>query len=380
MTRASTIQNYCNIIRNVFLKEGGGRYAVALYLIGGAPRSELTCAVVRGRLKIYNDLDILVIVKKKSIQCLLKMRRIQQAVNDGRFGFQVDLVIESFEELVDPEPTIQNYDIQNYKQWLWGEDIYACSRHRPRILDPSKIYVADGLKLLFNRLGSLLIGLKELNKSSPKPEYVQVQLSKPLFAMMISLLISEGLYNGRVTEQFKIVCRQKTMEHSHSLWEILDDDMMALLQMAVVFKKTPEPGHFRPFQVYADFIGKYYYLFLLRFLAWAYDAPDATEEDAILLAFRQHQPVQVDIVSSSWWVAVARYVQTGKSKVRFPSQSVHPLVDVYCEMVRWLGSYVSKTGDADCSDSVHGITQKSIEELSALIEKWRNSAYGCKLS
>jgi len=53
----SLIERYIQIVRNLFLKEGGWRYATSLYLIGGFARDEGTYDLNNGRLHIYNDLD-----------------------------------------------------------------------------------------------------------------------------------------------------------------------------------------------------------------------------------------------------------------------------------------------------------------------------------
>ena len=106
------VLRYIQIVRNLFLKEGGWRYATSLYLIGGFARDEGTYDLNNRRLRIYNDLDFLVIVPRKDPVRMLALRRIMQRLKDGRFGCQIDLIVTTDQELRDPAPLILNFDIQ----------------------------------------------------------------------------------------------------------------------------------------------------------------------------------------------------------------------------------------------------------------------------
>jgi hypothetical protein len=363
------VQQMTDTVRNAFLKEGGWRHAKSLYLIGGFARGEGTYEITNGRLIIYNDIDFLVIVPRKSPLALFSISRIQNRINDGRFPFQVDLVVESIQELRQPNPTIQNYDIQNAHKHIWGESFFKNETYYR--LPMESVSPADALQLLLNRQASLMIGFAELNKAKRKDiRYLQVQLSKSLCAMLAALTISEGCYQIRAKDQMKWLHSQLKNHEEGGLWEIFQDkELLSLLEANEVFRHTPDRNHFEPFWTTINYIAKQYHAFLFAYMKWHYKLSPESEWKKTLDAFRLAQPMQWDLVSLSWWASWFRR-QEACLTIRWPSHAPHPQISVYLDHLSWLHGYVFGS---------RGDKSKQLQELENLISLWKASGYGCHL-
>ncbi len=368
---------YIQIVRNLFLKEGGWRYATSLYLIGGFARGEGTYDLNNGRLRIYNDLDFLVIVPRKDPVRMLALRRIMQHLNDGRFGCQIDLVVTTNQELRDPDPLILNFDIQQAHLWLWGEKIIESGLGRT--LNPNEISRGDALQLLLNRQASLMIGLSMLRKADRNLPYLQVQLSKPLLAMMVAVQIMEGTYRVPVSDQLVWIEAHRNEKASDPLWRPFHDDrFFHLLRESVRFKQAPRPEHFAPYDKSAALISQSYYSFLKTFLAQHYNLPTDSSINDLIIAIRSVQPRQWDLFSIAWWGCRLHAGYRGIVTLP-PGHRPHPQVDVYGSHLLWMSQFV-EDHKHDWRRMVHWYRQvKSCDELEILIGAWRVSSYGCRL-
>jgi hypothetical protein len=294
---------------------------------------------------------------------LLAIHRLQRVVNDGRFSFQVDLVVESESELLSPSATIQNYDIQHGHALLWGADFFG--KEKAGKLVRGGISKSDALQLLFNRQGSLLIGLLGLAMPDYDEEYMQVQLSKPLLAMMAALLVYEGEYTARASEQLVAVEAGIRRNRDRALWKSFEDDaIMNLLRTAVAFKEKPEKQHFQPFNSTAKQIAKHYCHFLKKCMILQYGLSESSDTAMAVAAFVNAQPVAPSLMRPGWWAARLRGGHPGVG-----GRSVHPQVEVYARQFRWLSDQAN-------SDSIHS---RDNGQLADLVAEWKVSGFGCSL-
>jgi len=373
----SLIERYIQIVRNVFLKEGGWRYATSLYLIGGFARDEGTYDLNNGRLHIYNDLDFLVVVPRKDPLRMLALRRIMHRLNDGRFGCQIDLIVATDQELRDPDPLILNFDIQHAHTSLWGEKIIESGLLRT--LKPNEISRADALQLLLNRQASLMIGLSMLRKANPNLPYLQVQLSKPLLAMMAAVQVMEGTYRVPVSDQLEWIEAHLNEKPADPLWQPFHDNpFFRLLCESVKFKQSPRPEHFAPYDKSAALIAQSYFRFLKTFLAQHYNLPTDSSINDLIVAMRSHQPRHWDLFSIAWW-RCRLHAGYGGIVTLPPGHRPHPQVDVYGSHLLWMSQLV-EDHKQDWRSMLQWYRQvEPCDELEILIGAWRVSSYGCRL-
>jgi hypothetical protein len=370
-------QRWIQMVRSVFFKEGGWRQATSLYLIGGFARDEGTARLVNGQLHI-NDLDFLVIVPRKDPLRMLALSRILRILNDGRFGCQIDLVIASRRELLDPRASILNYDVQQSHAWLWGEKFFSSTSYRR--LDAHRILQSDALQLLLNRQASLMIAFSLLQEGKFEVHYLQVQLAKPLAAMMAAIQIAEQSYTLPIREQLAWIEAGRQEQSSKRLWKVFRDDrLLHLLQQTTEFKHEPQPKHFEPYETNIDTIARSYHLFLQAFLAHHYKQPEETDISDLVATMRSHQPTQIDLCAPSWWASRLRAHQQGV-RTRPPGIGPHPQVDVYAAQLMWMSRHLRGSGD-DWRKWIPWLkVEEDTNELSSLIGAWKASGYDCRLS
>lgn len=346
------VRQWILIAMNVFLREGGWRSAKSLYLIGAFARDEGTYRRINGQLRIYNDLDFLVVVPYKTPRRMLSLNRIHRKLNDGRFSCSIDLLVVSQRELQDPPPIILHYDIQQSHEWLWGERLLG--KELCRILPKDSLSRSDAVQLLLNRLASLIIGLSMLQQKTFDDCYLQVQLSKPLLAMMAAMQVKARCYQVSVKDQLAWAKQQ---------WQ--DAKLLNLMDTAVQFRHDPQLEHFQPYKQTASTIAKYYFTFLKDYISGHYGtSPDSLE--SLIVAMRAAQPRQWDMLSPSWWASRLRAARI-EVKVRRPTYGPHPQVDVYESLLRWMAQYL------DNPELIN------IDDTKLLINLWKVSGYDCAI-
>ncbi len=364
-------------MRTVFLKEGGWRHARSLYLIGGFARDEGTCGFVNGRLRVYNDLDFLVIVRRRCPLRMLALHRIGRRLNDGRFGCQIDLVVVPADELADPPPTLLQFDMQQHYVWLWGQRVFESGGARR--LTPDRLSPGDALQLLLNRQASLMIGLSLLRQDPVDGPYLQVQLSKPLFAMMSAVLIAERRYVVPVRRQLELIEADRRQRRSEPLWQVFQDEqVMDLLRVAVRFKHEPKPEHFVPFEENIETIARSYHDFVKTFVAHHYGLPTDGPIGALVDAFCAQQQRRLDILSPPWWACWWRSRSVGL-RARRPTYAAHPQVDVYAAHLLWMTQHVTGRPQPWRAALPAARSCPQRDELDVLIDAWKVSGYGCAI-
>jgi hypothetical protein len=200
----------------------------------------------------------------------------------------------------------------------------------------------------------LIIGLSLLASGSPDHTYLQVQLSKPLLAMMAAAQVEAGCYQVAARDQLRWM--QTRVEAA---------GLLELLQTAVDFRHAPSPEHFQPFDQTAATIAGHYFEFLTAFMGRHYGAP-TQELPSLITAMQNHQPKQWDLIAPSWWACRLRARAAGL-RARRPGRGPHPLIDVYAAHLRWMERYVA------------GEVHLDADELKNMIQAWKISGYDCKL-
>ena len=244
---------------------------------------------------------------------------------------------------------------------------------------PETVSQSDALQLLFNRQASLLIGFAELSKTQPDISYLQVQLCKPLFAMMCALLIGERRYVVRVNDQLDLIQIERSSHKNDLLWKIFQNEkVMSLMRTAVDFKHDPKPNHFKSFARSIETIASNYHRFMIMFIMHHYGIPQNSSLEEVIRFFSDHQPLQTDIISPGWWACWLRS-RAVDVHVRFPRRASHPQVTTYINHTLWMAKYLShKTSNQ--TGSVHDLQFNNLKkDLHKLINTWEVSGYGCRL-
>jgi len=374
------IRRYLATIRNAFLKEGGWQAASSLYLIGGFARGEGTCDLHQGRLRIYNDLDFLVIVPHKSPQRMVRLYQILKRLNNGRFDFRIDFIISTKSELRSPPPLIVHYDIQQNHEWQWGENFFETESVSP--LHPKVISKADVLQLLLNRQASMLIGLSLLKQTNPSTTYLQIQLSKPLSAMLAAVQITNGVYTSSVMSQLEWVKDHRDRFKSDPMWKpFQNEQIMRLLEEFETFKRAPQSGHFSPLKENAQVIAENYHLFLRNYMTRFYELSADVSTEALMSHFCSKQPYQWDLLTPDWWVCRLR---TGiQARVLKPGPHLH--IGAYAAHFVWVAQFLSSqvsedSGASRWSDWISWYDADSqMNDCDRLIQAWKVSGYGCRV-
>ncbi len=375
MRETVLLRRRIDMVRNVFLAEGGWRLASSLYLIGGFARGEGTWDIHRGKLRIYNDLDLLAVIRRRTPGTLLRLHRIARRLNDGRFDHTVDLEIASLPTLLRPPSTLLETDLRASPRLLWGEDPLAGLGGSAG----GEIRPGDALQLLFNRQASALYGLRLLSREPLNIPYLQVQICKPLLAMMAATLALEGRYVSLASDQLSALLQLLPRQSSDPLWQAFRSPRtLELLETAVRFKSNPEAGHFEPFGETLDEVLRIYQSHLFAALARLCEEPSTGPPERLLKTFRRRQPRSFRLLSLPWWAHAVRSRQAGVS-TSLPRVDVHPQVDVYIAHTRWLADFLDGASPSQLGHSRLLAGRSHEERLESLIRSWQASGFGCRL-
>ncbi|MCA9806279.1 MAG: hypothetical protein KC777_30130 [Cyanobacteria bacterium HKST-UBA02] len=369
------IEDRISMIRSVFLKEGGWRAARALYLVGGFARGEGTADLHRGNLRIYNDVDLLAVAPRKTPSVLARLWRVARRLNDGRFDHAVDLELATADEIRRTPSSIREFDLRSGSRLLWGQDFLA------GLPDSGAWSLRQGdlVQLLFNRLASLLFGLRESAIPVPRIPYLQVQISKPLLSMMAVTLGLEGRYVTDIEEQFHPLESAPGTKGTAPLRLLLGQpEVKGLLEAAVEFKRRPKPDHFLPYGSSLRIVAGSFHGFILRCLQDVYSAGEGCSAQAPVTAFRNRQPEGWRLFTRAWWVQSIRAVQAGLRPA--PSGwGPHPEVDVYSALALWIDEHVRQEPTRWQKYARANRSEDPLEEIEILLKKWKSAAFDCRL-
>ncbi len=147
----------------------------------------------------YNDLEFYVFLRGNRV---LNERRYHRALHElgerlsADAGLHVEFKVDSLERLRHSEVTMFSYDLVSGHRILFGgENTFAGCEHH---LDATKIPLAEGTRLLFNRCTGLLLAKELLSKDTltgDDADFVGRNLAKAKLALGDAVLVAAGKYH-----------------------------------------------------------------------------------------------------------------------------------------------------------------------------------------
>jgi hypothetical protein len=168
---------------------------ISIILYGGYGRDEGGWFEENNNWQPYNDYDILIVLKKKIPEKIIKLQRGKLARNlDIRW---IDLSQKTIVELKNLKPTIFNYDLKYGSKVIYGEK-NILDKIPP--IDASKLPLEEGNILFKTRMWTFLGSLDkngfENTISDENSRFFRNQMSKAILAIVDILLLQKGAYDS----------------------------------------------------------------------------------------------------------------------------------------------------------------------------------------
>lgn len=173
----------------------------AIYVICGFSRGESSVMIQNGEIKILSDIDLLVITDAPQFLSLIKLKKLKKELSTYKF-FNIEIMeghpvveieILSNDMIQKIPPCLFTYELKTAK-CIYGVDMLDLFKK----LNPNKISVRDGFRLLFDRmLGALIpfsIDLTDSKLESTKSRHLMFETSKLITACRDAILILNGIY------------------------------------------------------------------------------------------------------------------------------------------------------------------------------------------
>tara|TARA_A100001388_G_scaffold159362_1_gene118876 strand:- start:33213 stop:34301 length:1089 start_codon:yes stop_codon:yes gene_type:complete len=175
---------------------------ISIILYGSYGRDEGSFYVSNGDIKVYNDYDILLVVKKKIPSNLLELvKKNLLDCLDIRF---IDLSQKPVKKLKYLKPLIFNYDLKYGSSVIWGD--LNILKKIPNF-SPSQLTLEDAEILYFTRIYTFFgsIDEKGLNEGvcGEKSRFFRNQMAKAILAIVDVMLLQKKSYHTSYNERIR---------------------------------------------------------------------------------------------------------------------------------------------------------------------------------
>lgn len=210
---------------------------VAIVLLGGFARGEGTIVRVDDRVVAYNDYDLLVVRSKAAGRRVASVLRALGERLAAELGIRfVELLPRASSDLVDPDPTQFNYDLQQAHRVVWG-DADVITRARP--IAPEQIDHEEARVSLFNRMVCMLEAI-EMSRDgcvvgNRDPFFALYQTAKAVFTLADARLIVSGAYDSDTDTKRERLSRIDAAQPTLELFE-----------RAIAIKRFADTSHSDP--------------------------------------------------------------------------------------------------------------------------------------
>jgi len=169
-------------------------FLVSIVLYGSYGRDEGAFYRKNDEISLYNDFDLLLIVKKRVPDA--EMFRLKQTLLDNSEVRWIDISQKTVSNLKKLMPSILNYDLKFGSRVIWGDtDILEFIP----IFSPSQITLKDAELLYFTRLytflGSLDANAFFVGVRGEKSRFFRNQMAKAILAIVDILLLQKNKYH-----------------------------------------------------------------------------------------------------------------------------------------------------------------------------------------
>lgn len=232
----SKIDTDINIIINEIVKQVGSQL-VSIVLYGSYGRDEGAFFEEKGKVFVYNDYDLLLIVNnKKNI-----LEKEIQKISNQLFNFieikWIDISLYSLNNLRNLKPSIFNFDLKYGSKVIWGNKnilnlIPTFKAQQITLKDAEILYFTR----LYTFLGSLPPDAFKIGVEGKDSRFFRNQMAKAVLAIVDALLLIKKMYHSSYKERVK----RFAILYPHKK-ELIELSNWALLEKMTPYAKVMDP-------------------------------------------------------------------------------------------------------------------------------------------